>query len=521
VGERHPTHEGEVLFREGDQYDFCVVLDGLVEVVTGSGEDERRIAVHGPGRFLGELNLLIGGAALMSAIVREPGEVLVVPAERLREMVSADPALGDLILRAYLARRSLLIGLGAGAKIVGSHYSPEARRLREFLARNRVPHNWIDLEEDAQAEAMLRELGVPPEETPVVVWNEQVLRNPSNAEVAGLLGLSPATSETDLCDLIVVGGGPAGLAAAVYGASEGLATVVLESVAVGGQAGTSSLIENYVGFPSGIPGAELAERAAIQAAKFGARITVPAEATGLELSGGDYVIHRADGESLRARTIIVATGVHYQRLPVPRLEEFEGSAAYYAATEMEAQMCVGDPVAVVGGGNSAGQAALFLSQHAARVHLVVRERELTENMSRYLADRIERSEIEVMLDTEVRELVGDGGELEALVVENGTTAERAEVDARRLFIFIGAEPNTDWLSSMVALDDGGYVLVGADAGGDSLLATSAPGIYAAGDVRSGSVKRVASAVGEGSMAVRLVHEHVGEHAHDQNPAPAG
>jgi thioredoxin reductase (NADPH) len=526
-GERRRTHDGQVLFAEGDEsYDFHVVLDGLVAVVDGyGGRDERLIAVHGPGRFLGELGLLTGQAAFFTAVVREPGEVLVVPVARLRSIVSQDTVLGDLLLRAYFMRRELLIGLGAGLKIIGSRFSPDARRLREFVARNRLPHRWVDLEDDETAEALLREIGVAPQQTPVVIWRGQVLRDPSNEELARLVGLAKRAPEGATCDLLVVGAGPSGLAASVYGASEGLDTITLDAVATGGQAGTSSKIENYLGFPAGISGAELGERATIQARKFGADIVVPAEAVALESEQDRQRVRLADGGELLARTVIVASGAHYRRLSIPRLEEFEGDSVYYAATLMEARMCAGDPVVVVGGGNSAGQATLFLSRHTAELRLVVRGDSLAGDMSRYLADRIERSRVEVLLGSEVRELEGDG-RLEGVVVEKRDSGERRRLAASALFVFIGADPHTQWLQGQLELDRKGFVLTGT-AAADTLLAegrgprepllleTSRPGVLAVGDVRSGSIKRVASAVGEGSMAVRLVHEFL-ERA-DQHP----
>jgi thioredoxin reductase (NADPH) len=521
-GERRPTKAGEVLFREGDEhYDFFVVLEGKVAVVQGHGEQEEVIAVHGPGRFLGELSLLTGQTAFFTGIVREPGEVLVVPVDRVRDLVAEDIALGDLILRAFLIRRDVLIDLGAGFRIIGSRYSQATRLLREFAARNRLPHNWIDLEEDPSAEALLRQLGVASEETPVVILGgTKVLRNPSRAELARAVGLRLLTPSEAVCDLIVVGAGPAGLAAAVYGASEGLATVVLDEVAIGGQAATSARIENYLGFPAGLSGGELAERARIQAEKFGARISVPAKATALEQDDGYHVVRLDDGTAVSGRTVVVGTGARYRKLPVARLEEFEGKSVYYAATHIEARHCKGDPVAVVGGGNSAGQATVFLAEHAAKVRLLIRGNDLRENMSRYLADRIEQCPVEILLHTEVRELVGNGV-LEGLVVEDNRTKERRRLDARALFVFIGAKPHTRWLEGRLAVDDHGFVLTGAAAAGaeqeggrpDSapqplLFETSRVGVLAVGDVRSGSVKRVAAAVGEGSMAVRLVHEHL-------------
>ena len=522
-GERRATRPGQVLYRKGDErYDFYVVLAGTVAVVEDEDDGvERVVAVHGPGRFLGELSLLTGQAALLTAVVQEAGQVLAVPVGRLRELVSQDPALGDLVLRAYLIRRSILIELGVGLRIIGSRFSPDTKRLLQFAARNLLPHRWIDLERDRKAEALLSQLGVRSEETPVVIWQQQVLRNPSNAELARTIGLLDQSSGPISCDLVVVGAGPAGLAAAVYGASEGLTTVVLDGVATGGQAGTSSRIENYLGFPSGISGSELAGRAVIQAEKFGARINVPAEAIALERRDGHHVVKLDGGTSISARTVVIATGARYRRLDLPRLEQFEQTSVYYAATQVEARVCRNDSVAVVGGGNSAGQATVFLAQHAARVRLVVREDALSRNMSRYLVDRIERlGNVEVLLNTEVRELLGDDA-LQALVVEDSRTGEQRTLAARAMFVFIGVQPHAQWLADQLALDDNGFILTGADAAGPNgagqpgqagrrplPLETSRPGVFAAGDVRSGSVKRVASAVGEGAMAVRLVHDHL-------------
>jgi thioredoxin reductase (NADPH) len=518
-GERRPVQAGDVLFREGENTsDLFVVLSGMVAVVEGHGtRHERTIRLHGPRRFLGEVNVLTGEASFVTAVVHQPGEVLAVPVASLRRIADEDPELANVILRAYLLRRSLLIGMGVGLRILGSRYSPDTRRLREFCARNRIPHRWIDLERDTASEALLQELGVSPEETPVVLWGgEQALRNPSTAELAALIGLRPGDTPGRVCDLLIVGAGPAGLAAAVYGASEGLDTVVAEAVATGGQAGTSPKIENYLGFPTGISGGELAERAVIQAEKFGAQLAVAAEATALEPTDGHYRVRFDDGTSITAEAVLIATGVHYRRLPVPRLEEFEGTSVYYAATEMEAHFCVGDPIVVVGGGNSAGQSSLFLTRHAARVRLVVRHADLGRDMSRYLVDQVTKNpNIEVLTETEVVELEGEKGALEAVVVENNRTHDRRRIEARALFSFIGASPHVGWLGDQVALDEKGYILTGNDAGaacGDPrsrrplFLETSQPGVFAAGDVRSGSIKRVASAVGEGSMVVRLIHE---------------
>jgi thioredoxin reductase (NADPH) len=509
-GQRRPIQPGDVLFSEGDrESDFFVILAGKVASVEGKATPEERvIAVHGRGRFLGELSLLTGEGAWYSAVAVDAGEVLAVPVGRLRELVARDPAFGDLILRAYLLRRSILIGLGAGLRIVGSKYSPDTRRVRDFAARNRLPYRWLDLEADPSAEAVAAQFGVTPQDTPVVIVHGRLLRNPSNAELAAAIGL-PAPSEPQAsCDMLVVGSGPAGLSAAVYGASEGMRVIVLDATAAGGQAGTSSQIENYLGFPSGISGAELAERALLQAQKFGARFAVPAEATSIEQDDGHYRVRLGDGTSLTSALVVLATGVRYRRLDVPRADYFEKMSIYYAASQAEALVCAGDPVAIVGGGNSAGQAAVFLSAHATEVTLIVREGDLGEHMSRYLVDRIARiPNVHVMTSTKVRELHGEAA-LEAVTVTDNRTGTRRTIDARALFVFIGMAPCTGWLGGLVDLDDHGFVCTGpgSDGAERSLLETSQPGIFAVGDVRAGSAKRVATAVGEGAMAIRLAFE---------------
>jgi thioredoxin reductase (NADPH) len=508
-GQRRPIQPGDVLFSEGDrESDFFVILAGKVASVEGKATPEERvIAVHGRGRFLGELSLLTGEGAWYSAVAVDAGEVLAVPVGRLRELVARDPAFGDLILRAYLLRRSILIGLGAGLRIVGSKYSPDTRRVRDFAARNRLPYRWLDLEADPSAEAVAAQFGVTPQDTPVVIVHGRLLRNPSNAELAAAIGL-PAPSEPQAsCDMLVVGSGPAGLSAAVYGASEGMRVIVLDTTAAGGQAGTSSQIENYLGFPSGISGAELAERALLQAQKFGARFAVPAEATSIEQDDGHYRVRLGDGTSLTSALVVLATGVRYRRLDLPRADYFEKMSIYYAASQAEALLCSGDPVAIIGGGNSAGQAAVFLSAHAAQVTLIVREHDLGEHMSRYLVDEIARiGNVHVMTGTEVRELHGEAA-LEAVTVTDNWTGTRRTIDARALFVFIGMAPCTCWLGELVDLDDRGFVRTGGTE--RSLLETSRPGIFAVGDVRAGSAKRVATAVGEGAMAIRLAFERTG------------
>jgi thioredoxin reductase (NADPH) len=522
AGERRPVPHGEVLIAEGEREDtFYVLLSGRVAVAEGVGTpDQRVVRLHGPGRFLGDLGMLTGQPAYATSIVADPGEVLAIPAERLRAVVAAAPSFGDLVLRALLLRRGLALGEGMGFRIIGSRYSAASWQLREFATRNRLPHKFVDLEADPPAEGLLRGLGLTPDDTPVVLFRNRLLRNPSPADLAAEFGLREVDSGEKVYDLVVVGAGPAGLAAAVYGASEGLDTAVLDGVAPGGQAARTSCIENYLGFPSGISGGELADRAVLQVEKFGARRSVPSEVVAMEERNGNHVLRFADGGELAARTVIVASGVRVRRLPVPGLEQFEDTCVYYAATPIEAQQCVGDPVVVVGGGNSGGQAAVFLAGRADEVRLVVREHSLEENMSRYLADRITQDpRIEVHLHTEVENLEGEAGRLEVVVVQDTVTGEQQRLPARDLVVFIGGVPSTSWLPDSVALDSGGYVLTGRDAhraaergkfdGPDPLLLeTSLPGVFAAGDVRSGSVKRVASAAGEGAMAVRLVHEHL-------------
>ncbi|MCD0485520.1 FAD-dependent oxidoreductase [Streptacidiphilus sp. ASG 303] len=541
-GQHRSTAPNDVLIQEGERCEtFFVVLSGSVAVVEDYGTPEEHVLrVHGPGRFMGELGLLHGQVAFYSAVAREPGQVLVVSVDELRRLVARDATIGDVVLRACLGRRALLVGQGAGFRIIGSRYSPDTRRLREFAIRNRLPHRWIDLETDEEAEGLLRRFGVGPEETPLVIWRDTtLLRNPGNAALARLIGLPALPAAGCHGDVLIVGSGPAGLAAAVYAASEGLSTTVVEALATGGQAGTSSRIENLLGFPSGISGAELTERALLQADKFGARISIPAEATGLRPEDDDhYVVAFADGSRIAARAVVLAVGARYRRLQVPGIERLEGTSVHYSANVYEAQQCRTDPVAVVGGGNSAGQAVLFLAGYAPKVYLLVRGPSLEAHMSRYLIDQVDaHPQVEVMLHTEVTKVVGRQV-LEELDVVDNRTGRHRPLAVRGLFVFTGADPHTEWLAGTIALDSRGFVLTGPEAleacarpevwhgrGRSCMtLEASLPGVFAVGDVRSGSVKRVASAAGEGAMAIHFVHRHLGHSAVPGSmgtPAPVG
>ena len=521
LGKRRSVSAGEYLYREGDaRYDFFVVVSGAVDIVVQADGEERLVARFGPGQFLGELNLLSGQRVYVSARVAVSCEVIDVPAAALRDVFASRPKLADRILAAFLARRArLLRDASQAVRLVGSRFSPDSLRLREYLARNRIPHEFMDADRDARVERLLRDLAVEPADLPVVIAPGVVLRHPTPGELAAYLGLTLDSIEQRGFDLVVIGGGPAGLAAGVYGASEGLDTLVLELVAPGGQAGASSRIENYLGFPMGISGADLTQRAVVQAEKFGARMTSPCAATGLREAGGYLVVGLSDGTEVTGRALIVASGARYRRLEADRLEDFEGNGVYYAATEIEARLCTGSPVVVVGGGNSAGQAALFLAETCSNLSIVIRGPGLGKSMSRYLVDRIEADgRISVHTRTEVAGLEGD----ESLTAVRVRAADGDSVlPCAGLFSFIGADPASGWLSGCAALDEHGFVLTDRSLGAEDLDArwhamgrlpvpfeTSQPGLFAVGDLRSGSIKRVAAAVGEGSAAVRSVHEYL-------------
>jgi thioredoxin reductase (NADPH) len=525
-GKTRMTEAGQVLFRAGDtQNDFFVVLEGEVEMIDDFAGEARTMGVMRQGRFLGDLNMLTGQPIYLSAVVRVGGEVLAISRERLKEVVTEEPNLSDIILKSFLARRAWSVRAGLGLRIIGSRHSGDATRLRGFATRNRLPHVWIELEDDPDAEALLKRFGTDASETPVTIWQgKDVLKNPTNAELARTIGLKVDVPRKQTYDLVVVGAGPAGLGAAVYGASEGLSTLALESTALGGQAGTSSRIENYLGFPAGLSGFELASRALVQADKFGTQTAVPQEAVSVDREDDHYRIGLSEGGEVGARSVIAASGARYRRLEVPGLERFEGVSVHYAATQAEAQPFEGEEVAVVGGGNSAGQAALFLAGRTQKVYLLVRGEDLGKGMSSYLVDRVTDAEnVELLANTEVRELVGED-RIEGVVVEDNRSGARRTLGARALFVFIGAEANTGWLKGAIELDERGFVLTGGELSRSVLegpawqelsrepylLETGLPGVFAAGDVRSGSIKRVASAVGEGAMAVRLVHQYLAD-----------
>jgi len=511
---------GEALFHAGDRDPkFFVIKSGELEIIDVTGDQPKTIRVQGPGDFTGDVGHLTGSPKVVSAIARSDCEVYEMSEAELRKVLNQDPELSDLILQAFIARRQLMRESPefTGLRVIGSRYSRDTFRIRDFLAKNRVLFTWLDLEGDPAVKEVLQQFGVTEADTPIVACAHcLVLRNPSNRELAEKIGIRRPVEHT-VYDLAIVGSGPAGLAAAVYGASEGLNTIVLEHTAPGGQAGSSMRIENYLGFPTGITGSELAGRAVLQADKFGANISVPTPVTKLTFDKAYSVLELEGGENVVAKCLLIATGAEYRRLEVEHCSRFEGAGVYYAATPNEAQMCRGSDVMLVGGGNSAGQAAVYLSQNARKVFLLIRGDDLCKSMSSYLAHRIMNTpNIEILRCTEVIRMHGDG-HLSSVEILNKTTGEKRTLATAALFSFIGATPRTDWLPSEIERDEKHFVRTGIELGDSRhwtlkrqpfLLETSRPGVFAAGDVRSGSVKRVASAVGEGSMAVQFVHEYL-------------
>jgi thioredoxin reductase (NADPH) len=514
-GNQRRVEPGEVLFDRGDtDHGVIVVLDGHIEIDGVADREESVLRVLARGDFTGEVTHLSGRPSLVRCRAQEASTVLEIDRPNLRRIMQTDATLGETFLRAFLLRRVYLIAHSVGsAVLVGSSNSGDTLRLREFLTRNGYPYTYIDVERDPDVQAVLDQFEIRVTDIPVLICGGHlVLRNPSNAEAAARFGLNAGIDERDVYDLIVVGAGPSGLAAAVYGASEGLKVLVLESTGPGGQAGASSRIENYLGFPTGISGQDLANRAFVQAEKFGAQIAVARSARTLKCLHPPYTIELDDGGSVQARSIIVAAGAQYRKLDLPNIAQFEGAGIYYAATLMEAQLCGNVEVAVVGGGNSAGQAALFLSESAKHVYILVRGPGLAETMSRYLIARIEACrEIALKPLTEIEALEG-ATRLERVRWRDKKTGTTETHEIQHVFLMTGANPNTAWLQGCLALDEKHFIKTGTDLGPDwhasrppFLLETSVPGIFAVGDVRAGSVKRVASAVGEGSMAVQFVH----------------
>lgn len=535
-GEIRAIGKDEPLFTMGERdYNFFVILSGeagIFEAIEANQNEDNVIAKHDKHGFLGELNMFTGQAVYLNARMIEAGEVLEIDRIQFRELVNSDPELCDLIIRAFSQRRRLLIQRNTRAlRLLGSKRSPDTLHLREFLVRNQLPHDYLDYEEDTQHCLRLRtQHDLPESDDTIVIWQDKtVLHAPSTTELATTIGLTLDFHNDCVLDLVIVGAGPGGLAAAVYAASEGLKTLVIESIALGGQAGTSSRIENFLGFPAGLSGQELTNRAMVQAVKFGARLAIPCEVESINCNHTNqdstaqdhqYQLTLTNGESVNTRSIMVASGARYRRLPLDNLADFEGRGIYYAATETEASLCKNEDIIVVGGGNSAGQAAIFLSQHAKCVRLLIRGDDLGAKMSSYLTARIYAStSIELMTFTEITSISGKD-QLEQVQLTNNQTDNTETLNTRAIFVFIGADPCTDWLGEHIHLNDKGFITTGHNIPDDQRICktlrepypfeASSPGIFAVGDVRAGSVKRVASAVGEGSVAVKYVHDFLAE-----------
>ncbi len=521
---RRHAAKGEVLMSQGDVPPFFVVISGAIDIFQSSNHGEILIVQHRERQFTGEMNMLSGRRSLAGGRMSEAGEIIEVDRETLQNLVQNDVGIGQILMTAFIWRRLELIEQNAGdVVLIGSVHCSGTLRIKEFLTRNGHPYHYVDLDTDPDVQEMLDRFQIKLGDIPVMICRgKTVLRNPDNQQVADCLGLNPKIDETQIRDVVVVGAGPAGLAAAVYAASEGLDVLMLETTAPGGQAGSSSKIENYLGFPTGISGQRLAGRAYAQAQKFGAQLIVSRSAK--KLSGQKpYTIEMDDGHNVLAKTVVIATGVQYRRLPIKNIGAFEGTGVYFGATTMEAALCGDEEVIVVGGGNSAGQAAVFLSEKSKHVHMLVRGNGLAETMSRYLIRRIEDSpKITLHPCTEIVAVDGTN-HLENVTWVNRKTGEEKTCKIRHVFMMTGAEPNTQWLNGCVALDDKGFVRTGSDLTEDDLrasswplgrhpflLETSRPGVLAVGDVRSGNVKRVASAVGEGSISISLAHKALAE-----------
>ena len=521
-GKSREVHSGQILVEQGDRNaPFFLVISGEMEVVQPTAKGEDAIALFRAGQFMGDVGMLSDRRSLLRARVRESGEVIEINRSSFQELIQTDSELSDIVMRAFILRRLELIGHGWGdAVLFGSNNSSGTLRLKEFLTRNGHPFSYMDLETDSGAQEMLAHFQVSASEVPILICQRQyVLHNPTNQEAADCLGFNQGIDTTQVRDVIVVGGGPAGLAAAVYAASEGLNVLVVETNAPGGQAGSSSKIENYLGFPTGISGQELAGRAYTQAQKFGARMMIARGAMRLKCQREPYTVELEGGTSVQARAVIIATGAQYRKLPIENLARFEGTGIYYGATFIEAQFCGGSEVIVVGGGNSAGQAAMFLSQTAKHVHILIRSGRLADTMSRYLIRRIEENRaITLHPYTEIVALEGND-RLDRVQWRNSQTGAIETHDIQHVFLMTGAAPNTLWVKDCLVLDGKGFIKTGNDLSPVELtesrwsvkrhpylLETSQPGVFAVGDVRAGNIKRVATAVGEGSIAIHLVHK---------------
>lgn len=522
---RH-VQPGEILFRPDDaEVPFYVLLSGKLEIVQPSIDGERLITTHNAGAFTGEMTMISGQHSLVLGRVTEAGEFLELQPEALHSLIARDADINEILMRAFILRRLELIRGGyANVILMGSRHSAQTLQLREFLSRNGHPYVYVDLDTDQASQKLLDRFEIKPSDVPVVLcYGTRILRNPSTQTLARQLGFNGSVNRTQVRDVVIVGAGPGGLAAAVYGASEGLDTLVVESNAPGGQAGSSSKIENYLGFPTGISGVELSARALTQAQKFGPSIMIARDVQAVNCDERPYRVFLDGGDCLLTQSIVIASGAQYKKPEIPNLKTYEGNGIYYGATYVESQLCGDDPAAVVGGGNSAGQAAVFLSQTCRKVHLLVRSGELKSTMSRYLIQRLtENPQIEIHYNTEIVGLEGDGF-LRSITWRDRLTGEQVRHDIAHVFIMTGASPRTDWLRGCLSLDDNGFVLTGRDLDSNGtqrpsrwrlarvpqMLETSLPGVFAVGDVRSGNVKRVASAVGEGAIAIHMVHRGPG------------
>ncbi|WP_166830336.1 FAD-dependent oxidoreductase [Thalassoroseus pseudoceratinae] len=510
--------DGEALFSSGDKdFSFFAVKSGAVVIIEDSTGQAHEVVTHLANTFTGDVDLLTGRPTVVSAVSRGGCEVIEVDAKRIRRMLNEIPSLSDKLLEAFQTRRNLLeLTEFQGIRVVGEPHSKEALRLREFFYKNNVPHTFFECDTD-DGRRLLTEFDATPQDTPILACSARVVRQPSLATVAECLGISREIPD-ELYDVLIVGAGPAGLAAAVYGASEGLKTLVVDRVGPGGQAGQSSKIENYMGFPSGLPGAELAHRGYLQALKFGAEFTAPVSVVSMTTqTNGEHHLKFCTGQVVRTKTVLISTGVSYRRMPIENCERFEGSGIYYSATSVEARVCQDGTAIVVGGGNSAGQAAMFLARHAQRVKILLRGDNLRKSMSDYLAGRIESAEnIDVLLHTEVDKVLGENS-LQSIAMRNNKSDARDHIDCAGMFVFVGAKPHTEWLPDSVATDDKGFVLAGPSIQNHELwtldrppceLETTSPGVFAAGDVRSGTTKRCAFAVGDGALGITCVNQYL-------------